>query len=430
MKNLNRRDFIKLVGISSASGVLSLPFGTNASAAYRVVIVGGGFGGATCAHYLKRFDPTIDVTLVEPKKEFVTCPFSNTVLAGLHDMKFITHNYDHLRDSKKINIINDTVVDIDATKKTVALKNGNKLSYDRLVISPGIGFKWDLIQGYGEVASNIMPHAWKAGEQTILLRKQLQSMDDGGVVIVAPPPGLFRAPSAPYERASLIAYYLKKAKPKSKILIVDSNKTFAKQALFEAGWKKLYPEMIEWVSGSDVGVIERADTGSMQLSSSSGQKFKGSVINLIPPQQANTIAVNTALTDQDGWCPVNQKTFESSKQKNIHVIGDASIAGDMPKTGHAANSQAKICAAAIVSDIKGVDMPEFAYSTSVYSLLSKKYAISRASVYRLKNNKIKAVSSEVSSVKAKKKVRLQESKYALGWYKSITADVFSKGEID
>lgn len=345
-------------------------------------------------------------------------------------MKFITHNYDQLRDSKKVNVINDTVVDIDATKKTVALNNGKKLSYDRLVISPGIGFKWDLIQGYDEAASNIMPHAWKAGEQTILLRKQLQSMDDGGVVIIAPPPEPFRAPSAPYERASLIAYYLKKAKPKSKILIVDSNKTFAKQALFEAGWKKLYPGMIEWVSGSDVGVIERADAGSMQLFSSSGQKFKGSVINLIPPQQANTIAINSALTDKDGWCPVNQKTFESSKQKNIHVIGDASIAGDMPKTGHAANSQAKICAAAIVSDIKGVDMPEFAYSTSVYSLLSKKYSISRASVYRLKNNQIKAVSSGDSSVKARKKVRLQESKYALGWYKSITADVFAKDEID
>ena len=430
MKNLNRRNFIKLVGISSASGVLAVPFRTNASAAYRVVIVGGGFGGAICANYLKRFDPTIDVTLVEPKKEFITCPFSNTVLAGLHDMNFITHNYNQLRDSKKVDVINDTVIDIDATKKTVVLKNGKKLNYDRLVISPGIGFKWDLIQGYDEAASEVMPHAWQAGEQTILLRKQLKTMDDGGVVIIAPPPEPFRAPSAPYERASLIAYYLKKAKPKSKVLIVDSNKTFAKQTLFEAGWKKLYPGMIEWVSGNDVGVIERADAGSMQLFSSSGQTFKGSVINLIPPQQANKIAINTALTDQDGWCSVNQKTFESTKQKNIHVIGDASIAGDMPKTGHAANTQAKICAAAIVSDMKGVEMPEFAYSTSVYSMLSKKYAISRAVVYRLKNNKIKAVSSGDSPAKAKKKVRLQESKYALGWYKSITADVFAKKEID
>ncbi|MCK5262571.1 MAG: FAD-dependent oxidoreductase [Gammaproteobacteria bacterium] len=428
MRNLNRRDFIKLVGVSSASSMLALPIRASATAAYRVVIVGGGFGGATCANYLKHFDPAIDVTLVEPKKEFVTCPFSNTVLAGLHDMEFITHNYDRLRDHNKIHVVNDTVIDIDATKKIVILNNGNKLSYDRLVISPGIGFRWGLIKGYDDEASHIMPHAWRAGEQTILLRKQLQAMDDGGVVIIAPPPEPFRAPPAPYERASLIAYYLKKAKPKSKVLIVDSNKTFAKQSLFEAGWKKLYPGMIEWVSGSDVGRIERVDAGSMQLFSSSGQEFKGAVVNLIPPQQANTIAVNTALTDQDGWCPVNQKTFESLKQKDIHVIGDASIVGDMPKTGHAANTQAKICAANIVSDIRGVAIPEMVYSTSIYSLLSKKYAISRASVYRLKDNKIKAVSVKDSPNKASKKTRLQESKYALGWYKSITADAFAKEE--
>lgn len=426
MRNLNRRDFIKLVGVSSASGMLALPIRTSASAAYRVVIVGGGFGGATCANYLKHFDSTIDVTLVEPNKEFVTCPFSNTVLAGLHDMDFITNNYDGLRDVRQVNVINDMAVDIDATKKIVSLKSGKKLSYDRLVISPGIGFKWDLIEGYDEAASTIMPHAWKAGKQTVLLRKQLETMKDGGVVVIAPPPEPFRAPPAPYERASLIAYYLKKTKPKSKILIVDSNKTFAKQSLFEAGWKKLYPGMIEWVSGSDVGRIERADTGSMELFSSSGQVFKGEIINLIPPQQANTIAINSALTDKDGWCPVNQKTFESLKQKDIHVIGDASIAGDMPKTGHAANTQAKVCAASIVSDIRGVAIPEMVYSTSIYSLLSKKYGISRASVYRLKNNKITAVSSKDSTNKASKKIRLQESKYALGWYKSITADAFAK----
>ena len=186
--------------------------------------------------------------------------------------------------------------------------------------------------------------------------------------------------------------------------------------------------MIEWVSGSDVGHIERADTSSMQLFSSSGQTFKGAVVNLIPPQQANAIAVNTGLTDKNGWCSVNQKTFESSKQKDIHVIGDACIAGDMPKTGHAANAQAKICAAAIVSDIKGMDMPEMVYSTSIYSLLAKKYAISQAFVYRLKNNKITTVSGGDSPIKASKKVRLQESKYALGWYKSITADAFAKEE--
>lgn len=428
MRDLSRRDFIKLLGISSASGILALPFRTSASVAYRVVVVGGGFGGATCANYLKRFDPTIDVTLVEPKKVFVSCPFSNTVLAGLRDMDFITHNYDQLRKRYQIKVINDSVIDVDPAGKSVSLGKGGKLDYDRLVISPGIGFQWDLIEGYDETAASIMPHAWKAGEQTVLLRKQLKAMADGGVVVIAPPPEPFRAPPAPYERASLIAYYLKKAKPKSKILIVDSNKTFAKQPLFEDGWKKLYPGMIEWVSGTDVGHIERVDTGAMQLFSSSGSTFKGAVVNLIPPQQANAIAVNAGLTGQDGWCPVNQKTFESSRQKGIHVIGDACIAGDMPKTGHAANAQAKVCAAAIVSDINGVDMPEPVYSTGIYSLLAKKYAISQAFVYRLKNNKISTVSGGDSARKASKKVRLQESKYALGWYKSITADVFAKEE--
>ena len=429
MSALNRRNFIKLASATAVpllSGFPGLSFRAIAATNSRVVVIGGGFGGATCASYLRLFDPSIEVTLVEPAKVYVTCPFSNTVLAGMHDMDFITHNYNKLRDRRNINIVHDSVVDIDPASKKVILKNGSKLAYDILVVSPGIGFRQGLIQGYDEPSATIMPHAWKAGKQTILLRKQIEAMDDGGVVIIAPPPEPFRAPPAPYERASLIAYYLKKNKPKSKILIVDSNKSFAKQGLFEAGWEKLYPGMIEWISGSEVGYINRVDTAAMQIFSSSGKVFKGSVINLIPPQQANTIAVKAGLTDKKGWCPVNQQTFESSIHKKIHVLGDACMAGDMPKTGHSANAQAKICAAAIVSELQGKAMPVPVYSSSIYSQISPKYAISMASVYRLKNNIITTVSGGDSAKKASKKIRLKESKYAAGWYKAIIADVFAR----
>lgn len=424
MDDFNRRRFIKLLaqaGTIAAASSLYLPGMVSAKKGAHVVIIGGGFGGSVCAKYIKLFEPSINVTLVEPNKNYITCPYSNTVLAGINKIDFITHSYDQLAAKYGINVIHSLASDIDTAGKRVALQNGKSLHYDRLVISPGISF----CKGKGVIEdcdNEIMPHAWKAGDQTLLLRKQLTAMKNGGVFIIAPPPKPFRGPPAPYERASLVAHYFKNNKPKSKILIVDSSESFAKQELFMNGWEKLYPGMIEWVKDSPV---IRAGNKTMEIFTASGESYKGDVINLIPPQQAGTIVEHAHLTNKDGWCDVNQKTFESSKQKDVYIIGDSSVAGDMPKTGHAANSQAKVCAAAVVSSIEGIQMPEPSYSSSIYSLLGPKYAISLASVYRFSNGKISKVSGGDSPLGAKKKFRLKEAKYAVGWYKSITADMFS-----
>lgn len=427
MDKFVRRDFIRLMGAAgaaSALGYLGLS-GVVRAGGGRVVIIGGGFGGATCANYIKRYDPGIEVTLIEPNKNYVTCPFSNTVLAGINPIDFITRSYDNLKAKRGVKVVNDRVTGIDPANRKVRLKGGSTLSYDRLVVSPGISFRWGEIKGYNETASRIMPHAWQAGPQTVLLRKQLEAMRDGGTVIIVSPPKPFRCPPGPYERAGLIAYYLKNNKPKSKILILDSSERFSKQVLFKEGWDKLYPGMIEWVAGSQGGTIERVDTKTMAVFSRFGESYKGDVINLIPPQKAGKIAQIARLANKQGWCPVNQRTFETVKQKGIHVIGDASIAGAMPKSGFAASSQARICAAAIVSDLRGQKMPEPTYNNTCYSFIGPKYAISVAAVYRLKGGQITRVSGGVSPTGAKKRFRLNEANYAKGWYKAITAEAFA-----
>lgn len=271
-----------------------------------------------------------------------------------------------------------------------------------------------------------MPHAWKAGTQTALLRKQLEAMKDGGTVVIASPRKPFRAPPAPYERASLIAHYLKKSKPASKILMVDSSGDSEELAMFRKGWKKLYKDMIEWVDGSEKGEILSANVKALSLRGRTAGTIKGDVVNLIPPQRAGEIAKVAGLVDKSGWCPVNQRNFASKLQKDIHVIGDACIADPMQKTGHGASTQGKICAAAIVTELNGGTMPDVTYSTSIYSLLSPKYALSSADVYRLKSGKLKQVSGGLSAKKASRKTRLKEARFAAGWYKGITADMFGK----
>ncbi len=423
MNQVNRRTFIKLLG--AASGLM-LSGNAMAGAKARVVVVGGGFGGATCANYLRQYDSNLNVTLVEPNIRFVTCPFSNTVLAGMKSINSITHNYDGLRKNHGVNIMHDTVISIDATARKVKLKGGKTLAYDRLVISPGISFNWHEIEGASEANSKIMPHAWKAGAQTILLRRQLEAMKDGGKVIIASPRKPFRAPPAPYERASLIAYYLKKTKPSSKILIVDSSGDSEELAMFRKGWEKLYKGMIEWVDGSEQGEIISANVKALSLTGRTVGTLKGDVVNLIPPQHAGEIARIAGLVDESGWCPVNQQNVASTLQKHIHVIGDACIADPMQKTGHSANTQGKICAAAIVTELSGGTMPDVTYSTSIYSLLNPKYALSSAEVYRLKNGKLKQVAGGLSAKKASRKTRLKEARFASGWYKGITMDTFGK----
>jgi sulfide dehydrogenase [flavocytochrome c] flavoprotein subunit len=427
MAKLTRRNFVGMLGTASTgAGLLGWPWLAGAGQAKgRVVIVGGGFGGASCAKYLRRFAPDVDITLVERDAKFVTCPFSNAVMAGIYDLDFITHDYAALRQRDRVNVIHDSATAVDPVGKTVGLAGGDALGYDRLVVSPGIDLQWGAIEGYDEETSATIPHAWKAGSQTMLLRRQLEAMPDGGVVVIAAPRNPFRCPPGPYERASLIAHYLKQAKPRSKVLIYDAKAKFSKQPLFEQGWQALYPGMIEWISETDGGAIERVDAKNMTVYPTFGDPQKGDVINVIPPQQAGAIA-RTADLARDGWCPVDQRTFESTVHQDVFVIGDASIANPMPKSGFAASSQGKVCAAAIAANLGGHDLPDPSYVNTCYSLVSPEYAISVAAVYRHGADGIYAVQGAggVSPKDAGETFRREEARYTVGWYQSITSDIW------
>lgn len=425
MKTLNRRKFIRLLaGTGAGVSMSGLISACSKPSSGRVVVVGGGFGGSTCAKYLHRFDSNLDITLIEPSTRFLTCPFSNLVIGGMQMMDSISHDYT-AQTERGVKVVHARVQEVDADAKKVTLDNGKVLEYDRLVLSPGIDFKWGEVNGMEAADAETIPHAWQAGNQTTLLRNQLEAMDDGGVVIVAPPKNPFRCPPGPYERVSLIAHYLKQHKPKSKILVLDAKDKFSKQALFMQGWEKLYPGMIEWVAGSEGGRIGEIDVATRTLYAEFGDAHKGDVVNFIPPQQAGVIAQHAGLTNSDGWCFVNQRTFESSVHKDIHVIGDASIAGAMPKSGFAANSQGKVCAAAIVSSLRGKAMPEPSYVNTCYSLVGPDYGISVAAVYRYSEDKgIYSTGGGVSPLEADTDFRQKEARYARGWYDSITMDIF------
>jgi len=295
-------------------------------------------------------------------------------------------------------------------------------------VSPWIDFKWNAIEGYDEAASQLMPHAWKAGAQTELLNKQLQAMPNGGTVIMCPPGNPFRCPPGPYERASMIAHYLKTNKPRSKILILDAKDEFAKQGLFMNAWKELYPGMIEFVAGSKGGKVNRVDAKTNTVYTDEGlTSHKGNVVNVIPPQQAGLIALSSGLADK-GWCPVNQHTFESKLVPGVHVIGDSAVAGAMPKSGHSANNIAKMTAAAIISQFRGVKAPVPSHVNTCYSLVGPDYGISVAAVYRLGEDGVLAGvkgAGGVSPADASEDFRAQEAGYAEGWYDNITADTFS-----
>ncbi len=430
MKPISRRTFVKIAGAGGALSVLPMlgcaTPGATAGAPH-VVVIGGGFGGATCAKYLRRFDANINVTLVEANRTYATCPASNWVLGGMLEMPDITHGYDALRSKHGVNVVHDTVTAIDPAGRTVRLAGGQTLTYDKLVMSPGIDFLWNAIEGYDENATQRMPHAWKAGPQTALLRDQLRAMPDGGTVIVSAPGGVFRCPPGPYERVSMMAHYLKTHKPKSKILVLDTKENFSKQGLFEDGWKKRYPGMIEWIAGSKGGRVERVDVAKMTVYTEAGfTEHKGDVINIIPAQTASNLALATGLGNDEGWCTVNQATFESTKHPGIYVIGDAAIAGAMPKSGHAANNQGKMAAVAVVSAIRGYEVPEPSAVNTCYSLIAPDYGVSIAAVYRLKDGALAGVQGAggLTPANASAADLRREANYAAGWYTGITEDTW------
>ena len=425
MKKVTRRTFNNILG---ATG-LGLAAGFAAPAvlankASKVVVIGGGFGGATAAKYLLRFDPSLDVTLVEPSSHFVTCPFSNTVIGGLNDMDYITQGYSGLQN-RGIKVVHQMAKTIDGAKKQVVLANGQTLPFDRCIVSPGIDFKWGAIEGMTADIADKLPHAWKAGPQTMLLRKQLEAMADGGVFIISPPTNPFRCPPGPGERISLVANYFKQHKPKSKILVLDPKKKFSKQGLFKQGWEKLYPGMIEYRNIDNDGVVRRVDAAGMTLHTDFGE-YKGDVINFIPPQKAAAIATDSGLADSSGWCPVDHRTFESKLVPGVHVIGDASIASPMPKSGFAASTQGKVCAAAVAALLAGDHPGTPKFVNTCYSLVAPEYGISVAMVYGYDGDKITKIkgSGGLSPMDGSEFDRKQEALYADGWYRSIRSDIW------
>jgi sulfide dehydrogenase [flavocytochrome c] flavoprotein subunit len=434
MSNVTRRNFLKLTGAAAAastfSSLVSAP--ALAGASKKVVVVGGGVGGATVAKYLRMADKSIEVTLIEPNKDYYTCFMSNEVLGGERTMESIRFGYDGLR-KHGVTVVHDTVTAIDADKQSVTTAGGQSFKYDRCVVSPGVSFKYDAIEGYSEAVAQDIPHAWKAGEQTVILQKQLQAMKDGGTVVMVAPPDPFRCPPGPYERASQIANYFKHhGKTKSKIIILDPKASFAKQGLFTSGWKKHYDGMIEW-RGTPKDATDNIVTAVKAASRTvitEFDEYKADVLNIIPPQKAGKIAEVAGLANGSGWCPVNLMTFESTLKPKIHVIGDAAIQSPMPKSGYAANSQAKVCAVSIVALLNGTEVPQPSYLNTCYSVIHPGDGISVAAVYRYNNEtgKVESVKGAGGLTpgydKTTMEMRAREEKYAHSWFNNITQDIF------
>jgi sulfide dehydrogenase [flavocytochrome c] flavoprotein chain len=421
MKCWTRRKFCCFAGATCLAALV--PRVARSQVAARVVVIGGGVGGATVAKYLAASATMIEVTLIEPKPRYTTCFFSSLYLAGLRSLESLTHGYETLAQRYGVNVVHDSVTAIDAVEKTVALEGGAKLPYDRTVLAPGIAFKYGSIEGYDETATQIMPHAWTAGPQTKLLRQQLESMDDGGVFVLVAPPDPFRCPPGPYERASLIAYYFKQYKPRAKILILDAKDSFFEQDVFEDGWNRHYPGMIEWLPGQFTGGIQAVDVKG-RLVKTAGDTFKADVANVIPAQEAGQLAQEAGLTDQSGWCPIDPMTFESKLQPGIHVIGDAAKAGNMAKSAFASNSQAKVCAFAILAALTGSERFAPHLFNTCFTFLASDDAVTSVISYRAEPETIRIHDIFISKVGENAETRRKAVREADGWYAAFTHDVF------
>lgn len=379
---MKRRAFLHGVGVLAAAGMLP-PAAFAAPARGRVVVVGGGFAGATAARHLRLWAPNVEVTLVEPNRQFISCPMSNRVLAGALALRDLSRSYDGLA-AQGVRVLHDTVTGIDPARRTVGTAGNGTLGYERLVLAPGVDFVYDGIAGMeSPKAREHILHAWKAGPQTVALRNQLTAMRQGGVFALTVPKAPYRCPPGPYERACMAAYYLKKANPRAKVLLFDANPDVqSKKELFLSVWKNNYAGMVEYVPNAE---IRRVDAAAMILKFELQGDAKADVINLIPPQSAGSIARRSGTADADGrWCGVDFLTYESRAVPNVHVIGDAVLASPgMPKSGHMANQQAKVCAAAVAALLAGEPVnDEPILSNTCYSFVADMEVMHVASIYR------------------------------------------------
>lgn len=424
---MKRRQFIQTLGAGIAAASTVGCASVSPSAKAKVVVIGGGYGGATTAKYLRTWSGgAIDVTLVEPNAQFVSCPLSNLVIGGSLQIADITFNYDSLQRRHGVRVVRDYAESIDAEKRTVKLASGEVLSYDRLVVAPGIDFMWEQLPGMSVAgAQDKVLHGWKAGPQTVALRRQLEAMPDGGTYVISIPQAPYRCPPGPYERASQVACYFSQAKKKSKVLVLDANDDVtSKGPLFKKFWATRYKDILEY---RPKFVAADVDAASNTVISDFGDKVQASVLNVVPPQRAGRIAVNAGLANVNKrWCGVNYLTFESTAAKNVHVIGDAmQLAPTMPKSGHMANQQAKVCAAAIVDLLNGrAPNPAPIVSNTCYSFVSDKEVIHVASVHTYSAEKETLLpvpgSGGVSSA-----ANELEAAYGRNWANNIWADILA-----
>ncbi len=422
---ISRRQFSSIAGASALTWGLSVKApALFAAGKSRVVVIGGGAGGATAARYVaKDSKGAIDVTLIEPSRRYYTCFFSNLYLGGFRDYESISHTYIKLATEYGINVVHDWADAVDRDKKTVALASGAKVPYDRLIMAPGIDLKYESVPGYSVEASEAMPHAWKSGTEVALLKHQVENMKEGGTFVFVPPPNPFRCPPGPYERISMIAHIFKQKNPKAKIVVLDPKPKFSKQALFQEGWSRHYSGMIEWFGPDVHGGVKSVDASTMTIKTDL-DSFKADAASVVPAQKAGTITAKAGLTNKTGWCPINPATMQSTIDENIHVIGDACIAAAMPKSGFAANSQAKSAAMAARVALTGTKGFPARYANTCWSLIATNDGVKVGATYKGGKEKIEATSKFISKKGESVDVRKQTYEESVGWYDGITKDIF------
>ena len=423
MAGVTRRQFGLFMGASAAA--LTLPTYLRAQGKPRVVVIGGGAGGATAARYIaKDSDGAIDVTLIENSDVYTTCFYSNLYVGGFRSFESITHSYDGLQSSYGITKVTGMATGVDREQKTVMIADGASVPYDRLVVAPGIDLIWDSVPGYSEAVSEIAPHAWKAGTQTKILKAKLGAIENGQQILIVPPTNPYRCPPGPYERASMMAHVLKsKGLTDSKIIIIDPKPKFSKQGVFQEGWEKHYPGMIEWYGPDVHGGIDAVDVNSGTVETDL-DTFQGALLNIIPAQKAGAIAAAAGLTDDSGFCPIEAGSMRSTVDEAVFVIGDACIAGDMPKSGFSANSQAKVAAMTIRGDLVGSKVFPAKYSNTCWSLIETDDSIKVGAQYAPGDGKIASTQGFVSQMDELDALRKANYEESVGWYAGITTDMF------
>jgi len=422
---ISRRHFISGSASFAGAMILGAP-SVIGQAKPRVVVIGGGAGGATAAKYIAKDSAgAIAVTLVEPNAKYQTCFHSNLYLGGFRDYPSIVQEYGALKSKYGIDVVAETATRINRDKKEVALSGGKTVAYDRLVVSPGIDLKYDSVPGWSQAAEETMPHAWKPGAQTLLLKKRLDAVDNGGVVVMIAPPNPYRCPPGPYERVSMMAHALKKAgKDRCKIFVIDPKETFSKQALFQEGWEKHYKGMVEWLGPKVHDGVKSVDPASGTVVTGFETYKNAALVNVIPAQMAGAVARDAMLANASGYCAIDPTSMKSSVDSNIYILGDASIAGDMPKSAFSANSQAKVAALMIRGELSGARTFDARYSNTCWSLIETDDCVKVGGAYEAKDGKITASSTFVSKTGETADVRKQSQEENMAWYAGITTDIF------